>query len=449
MKRWQNLLWLAVVASALAVASARAQMPAVTHYTWQKGFIIPVRLDDRARSQLRALQLYVRNGAGQPWVRAESAAPSTKQFTFRAPGDGEYWFSIVAVDNAGRTLPRDVQREPPEVVVVVDTKPPEFDLRLLTLEDGTVVLNCDVFDTNPDLAKIRVEYSVGWNTWKPLEVEPRVSGCFRGEPKTLGGQLRVTVMDRAGNTTTRAVTMAGAKPFSVVNSSALLAASARRLAANEPLSEQAKVQHVRNKHVLLAYEVDGQAKWDVRKIEAWFSPDGGRNWQRGGEDTKSQGPIEFDLPGEGVFGVSLAVTNNAGYGGMAPASGDAPDWWVEVDLTPPAVKLLGVRPGNNPAEPGTYIITWSAGDKNLAPTPISLYYALTQNGPWSPIAKGLANTGSYAWAVPPGLRGVLFLRLEATDLAGNVAHCEMTAGVQVDVLKPKVRVIGVVEPARQ
>ena len=34
-------------------------------------------------------------------------------------------------------------------------------------------------------------------------------------------------------------------------------------------------------------------------------------------------------------------------------------------------------------------------------------------------------------------------------LAGNVAQCEMPTGVQVDVAKPKVRVLGVVEPARQ
>ena len=45
-------------------------------------------------------------------------------------------------------------------------------------------------------------------------------------------------------------------------------------------------------------------------------------------------------------------------------------------------------PGNNPAEPGTYVISWGASDKNLGPTPISLYYSLTQAGPWSPIAKG-------------------------------------------------------------
>jgi len=70
----------------------------------------------------------------------------------------------VAVDNAARSLPRDVQREPPEVVVIVDTKPPEFDLRLLTLEDGTVVLHCDVFDANPRHGEDQGGYPVAWNS---------------------------------------------------------------------------------------------------------------------------------------------------------------------------------------------------------------------------------------------------------------------------------------------
>lgn len=476
MNRWRRGLVMVCSVWALAAPLAPAQMPAVKHYTAQTGLAIPVRIDDAKRAQLRALQLYVRNGPGQAWVCAESAAPSLKQFKFRAPHDGEYWFSIVAVSKAGQSFPRDVEREPPELIVVVDTKPPECDLRVLTLEDGALVLQCDIYDANPDANKTKIEYSVFPNLWKALEAEPRAPGCFRvPDPKVLAGEVRVTLGDRAGLTTNHTVKLATARPFSATDSIALLAETAKRspAAAVAPtraaipsglrtatmlptpakrLSPQAfaegqiQIQHVHHPHVCLAYEVESLAAADIGKVEVWFTVDRGQTWRYAGEDRDRQSPAEFDLPGEGLFGVCFVVSNGAGYGAVPPARGDRADWWIEVDLTPPTVKLLGVRPASKQDELGTYIVSWSAADKNLSPAPISLYFSTSPNGPWQLLVKELKNQGEYAWRVPAAVRGLVFVRLEAADLAGNVAHDELTAGVQVDVVCPKVRVIGVVEP---
>ena len=51
----------------------------------------------------------------------------------------------------------EAREEPPQLVVIVDTKPPEFDLRLLTLDDKSVVLQCDVYDANPDPSKATLD----------------------------------------------------------------------------------------------------------------------------------------------------------------------------------------------------------------------------------------------------------------------------------------------------
>jgi len=103
----------------------------------------------------------------------------------------------------------------------------------------------------------------------------------------------------------------------------------------------------------------------VRKIEAWYTSNGGQTWQRAAKTPAPQ-PIEFDLPAKAFFGRQLAVNNNAGYGGLPPANGDQPDWWLEVDLDAAAVKLLGVRPGNDPANPAPTSFPGAPGQESRA-----------------------------------------------------------------------------------
>jgi len=70
------------------------------------------------------------------------------------------------------------------------------------------------------------------------------------------------------------------------------------------------------------------------------------------------------------------------------------------------------------------MITWYAHDKHLASQPISLYYAESGKGPWTPIATGMANTGRYLWEPPPDFPEAAQLRIQVVDRAGNVAIAE-------------------------
>ena len=45
-------------------------------------------------------------------------------------------------------------------------------------------------------------------------------------------------------------------------------------------------------------------------------------------------------------------------------------------------------------------ITWNARDKKLADEPIDLFFATNREGPWTSIARGVKNEGSFRW-VPP------------------------------------------------
>src|SRR5262249_57619763 len=88
-------------------------------------FRLPFKLTESERQKLREVQLYVKAGA-EPWAVRDAVPPSQAGFVFRAPQDGEYWFSIVTVDKNGVASPADPSREDPARVRVVATQPPDI-----------------------------------------------------------------------------------------------------------------------------------------------------------------------------------------------------------------------------------------------------------------------------------------------------------------------------------
>jgi hypothetical protein len=200
-------------------------------------------------------------------------------------------------------------------------------------------------------------------------------------------------------------------------------------------------------HVALDYQIDQIGASGVGKVEVWATPDQGQSWQRLGEDSDRRSPVEIDLPGEGLYGVSLVVSNGRGFGANPPSSGDAPDWWIEVDVTKPAVELSSVRPGSGD-EGGALWISWTARDKNLSSEPIDLYYSINREGPWVPIAKGIRNDGRYRWAVPQEIGPLAFIRVVATDKAGNSSKCDSPHAVALDDMsRPHGHVVGIASQA--
>jgi hypothetical protein len=190
-------------------------------------------------------------------------------------------------------------------------------------------------------------------------------------------------------------------------------------------------------HATLAYQIDQPGPEGVGRVEVWMTRDKGQTWKFLCEDPDRSSPVEIDLPGDGLYGLSLVVGNGPSLAPTPPAPGEIPDWCVEVDTSKPVAQITGVR-----LENGALVITWTASDNCLKPEPIDLYYAARPDGPWLPIARSLRNDGNYRWAMPANLAAEIYVRLEVTDRAGNVAECQTPQPVARDSMRPKAHVIG-------
>lgn len=205
-----------------------------------------------------------------------------------------------------------------------------------------------------------------------------------------------------------------------------------------PSGERARMVNVRNFE--LEYELESVGSSGVSKVELWGTRDGGRTWQVFGVDTDNQSPLNVKVDHEGVYGFRIAVVSGSGLGGQPPAEGDLADLWIGVDLTKPVGTLSGAEPSDDGSE---LVITWDAGDDALDVRPITLSFSEAARGPWTPIASGLENTGSYTWHIEGKVPALVYLRLEIRDEAGNVTTIDRPEPVSLDRSRPEGRIRGV------
>jgi len=218
----------------------------------------------------------------------------------------------------------------------------------------------------------------------------------------------------------------------------------------QPPTGAPRTLHVPSPKFPLKYDVDDAGQNGPASVELWVTQDGGRSWNRQGEDPDRLSPFEVDLGSEGTFGLCLVARALSGLGDQPPAAGDHPQVWVEVDSTPPAVKLATPQIGT-----GNYVgkvaISWAANDLHLVPKPVTLSWRADQpNAPWQHIAGPIENTGRFIWTVPVNTPPKIHIRVEAVDTAGNkgAADTAEIGPVIVDRTRPRGRIIGLDDGTR-
>ena len=195
-----------------------------------------------------------------------------------------------------------------------------------------------------------------------------------------------------------------------------------------PKSRQCAASSIRpTAHIDYKYGSVGPS--GVSKVEIYVTADRGLTWVKFGEDQDRESPALVQLPGDGVYGIRLAITNGDSFGGTPPRPGERPQFNVEVDTTAPEAAL---QPYDLVPHLSAIDIRWTANDTNLTPEPVSLFY---RNGPvldWHPIARDIKNDGVYRWVMPRDLVTPIFIKVDVTDLAGNTTTVETPSPIVLD-----------------
>jgi hypothetical protein len=492
-KSFSPLVWpsqslaLAVLWPMLAlVGQTQAQLPVGENgkfYSKQTHFNLPIHIEDKYRDSIREVWLCVKTPGGE-WLRSQTAQPGQESFTYHAPCDGEYWFTLVMLDSQWTTMPDDAAQAAPGKImkVVVDTQAPTFDLRTMKGANGGLRLRCTVNDANPDPKGIKI-------TWESKDHRARLLEPIPGQPEVFvlpgpeifTAPVQVVVTDLAGNTRAQDVNLqevpasleacqmkpamapqeATAPPgkdtpevvemnrqgvkqaqVNLPQTAAGGPAPVRMAEQKLPVSslQLANQLLINTTRAWLEYFIDQVGPSGVSKVEVWVTSDQGQSWQRLSEDKDHRNPTEIDLPGDGLYGVRVVVTDGNGFGGRPLVAGDQPDCWIEVDTVAPLVQLREIEPI---AHGSTVDIRWRASDKNLGTEPVSLFFAARKDGPWQALALHQKNDGLYRWTLPRDMGDQFIIRAEVTDLAGNVGRAESATAIVLDMTEPRARVVRV------
>jgi hypothetical protein len=206
------------------------------------------------------------------------------------------------------------------------------------------------------------------------------------------------------------------------------------------------VRMINSKRITINYELKNVGPSGVSAVELWYTQDGSKTWKKREVPPQSHPPYIIEVNDEGLYGFTLLARNGIGLSKEPPQPGDLPQVWIEVDLTPPLVHLTGVS-AKCTAKAQNVVIRWTASDKNLTAKPITLSYALKPEGPWTPIATHLENSGRYEWPLPADVPARFVIRVDAADAVGNIGSDQTPKPVLMDRAQPTVTILAI-EPGK-
>ena len=73
---------------------------------------------------------------------------------------------------------------------------------------------------------------------------------------------------------------------------------------------------------------------------------------------------------------------------------------------------------------------------------MEIHGSTSADGPWQPLVRGLKEKGTVQCAVPAEMGGRVYVRVQASDKAGNVGRWETREPVILETGRPKARVLG-------
>lgn len=191
----------------------------------------------------------------------------------------------------------------------------------------------------------------------------------------------------------------------------------------------------------LNFHITKRGPFAIKAVELWARRSGDQPYECVDRMNGDEPPFVTRLWSEGNYELRIVPVNQNDAPSTGPSRDDLADLYVCLDTTPPVVELE--KPLTD--VPGVTKLRWLASDKNLDDKPIRLEYS-TDGERWLPVCDDwLANTGEYAWTLPPGLPPQLQLRATARDKAGNVSTTNPLRKWSVDSSMPAGKITGIEE----
>jgi hypothetical protein len=170
----------------------------------QSNIRIPIHIDPVRRPLIKQLVLYASSDEGRTWKQVAVAAPEQDAFSFSAPTDGTYWFTVTVVDPQGNSEPKDIYKVAPNQKILIDTLKPIVKITAAERQGDDIVVNWEIQEDHPDLSTLKLEYHTAdapasvWYT-APLNNPPLI-GTARFKLSSSGAvSVRVQLQDTAGN----------------------------------------------------------------------------------------------------------------------------------------------------------------------------------------------------------------------------------------------------------
>jgi len=176
----------------------------------RRNFGIPINVDPAQRPLIKQLVLFVSSDEGKNWRQEAVASPDQRLFTFNAPTDGVYWFSVCVTDLKGNQEPASPYQVEPSQKVLVDTVKPEIKGLTADRQGDDVTVNWEVQEEHPNPAHFTLSYFTGDPASVPKAAEGNWSTVVgtkdlpKGEAKfkvsgTSPVTVRLEMSDMAGN----------------------------------------------------------------------------------------------------------------------------------------------------------------------------------------------------------------------------------------------------------
>lgn len=459
-----------VSAEVSPVTPVAAGSPAIRWH--QRTLFIPYHANKHlpAAQHIAEVQLLLSRTGTSDWSVLQSAQPNVQGFNYHAPEDGEYWFALKHLDANGQPL--DGTPIAPQLHLLIDTR---ADLGPINPFSGSAPSDLATSPAQQPAAPEAPAQVVAGNPFQPARPAqdwpvtnqvPAASANMSPRPDTppianpytsaTEAEARRTparfavdgpvtpnsedAQDFAANLLNASPPPSHQSPSDQSPSDQLPSAQlpSGQPSGGQPSSSQASAPDadeasewtsagrqggprlVNARTFDLEYDLKAVGPWGVAKVELFGTQDEGATWQSFGVDPDNRSPIRVTVPESGTYGFRILVEGANTFGVKPPQAGDKPELVVMVDLESPEAQIVAVEPGVGDLA-DQLRIRWQATDTNLEHRPVALFYSSFAEGPWSTIASGLENTGSYVWRIERHIPGRFFLRLEVRDSAGNVA----------------------------